>query len=1395
MDLNLLSQYYDRYGAPLSNPTVSYQVSVAGSNTVSYVVTVFNETGETDGSVVTVSNAPDPLNVTQYITLSWKAVDNAKGYKVYKAVNVNTYGFVTQIDSNTTQFVDYGVIVPNTSINPPTSNTTGRLNWDKLVFLPGRYAQSAELNELQSILNAKLKSVGDAVFSNGDIIKGCSLTIDKNGNASVTEGLVYIEGAVRYVSSGKLTISTTGTYYVGINIARKYIDETDDPVLKDPAQGYPGYATAGSARQTIDFQWAFDANKDNVDVVIWTVVNGVATKVNQPPQASGVDTIISRKLYDLHGNVLINGLRTKVFKDATYRNLVTLEIESGKAYVNGEEIEKPQSTMSVNVAQDKSALNQEEVPVWNGYLYEPDIIPLAEIDQVTIRVLVSETRYVPSTKDSCGWFFDDTGISLDSIIGVWSDSSKSTVYTFSNSDPGCVNRTTQVVLSGTGFALNPSNFSSGQSYYISYLKYVTAVKGTRQRANQVDTFTYATDNTQYQLTKSDVMKSSRSPIVVTRVSDGYVYVEGTDYSVNLGRSYTAVGPALITWLVQPQNQTQFTVSYYYWDHVVEGDYVSVDSYISDLSSYDYDEIEYPNAVDFRTNGTKPATANTNIIVQYKAYLSKWGWLVLNDDGTTTMVYGSSDTIPAKPKRPDIGLPLYLIYFPAASQDLTLSAEVDYNVKRDYDVNILEDRIDNVEDNLGLTMAEVQLLSKETLTPKKGMFVDSFVNADMLDVNRSTISVNTNAGEVTTRKNWSFGTVNLSSYSGVSIGKNTIVPAFTETLFDRQLIWTDGYAVEINPYAVFTPYVDVSLIPATDFWVDTIQTSEVQIETIQAQVDRLFWYQVRQAVVDLLGFDPNVPILPHTRGTITGTVNQQPVVVTYIELIPNLRQRMVIVQVKNCLPNQDVIRGYFEGVNVPLSVVTQADLNSAGVPYLTATGSNSSVAGAVKADSNGIVIAKFVIPPNIPAGERIFECKSDDGLVSGKASYYGYGLLERIDTIYRKLQYNINYWVMDPLAQSFYVESPVFLTSATVWVHRVPASSNYGLVATIKNLTEAGLPGQSVYGTGSVTKAQVMQMMGISDPTQTVEVPTMSNGVNIKFDDPVYIEPGWYALTIGSQSSDYYLFTAKGGSTVLGNLANSTWSGIGNPLSKQAHDGVLFLSYNNTTWETDLSRDLMFQLNKAVFNTSSVGNVRLSVSGVNFPIHEFVFSAVTKVPLGSMLNSYYDVGSGNTSFRIEDYDSQDSNDVVPINVGTNANELNINMSLSTLNSDVAPCIYLNKWGVVTWQYASSGSYYSQQVNLGQTFSNIKLWIDEIDNNGSVVYKASFDNGVTWYNLPVINSVSMRNGWTENELGGQLSSVTNNAVTSATAFIVRADLTCSSNNLWLSPRLSALRVLVY
>jgi hypothetical protein len=1409
MDEALVKQIYDRFGPPLDNPGVSFSVSGTGNATYKYIVTAFNETGETDGTLVMVSNAPENLSATQYIKLTWKVVDRAKGYRVYGRAE-GYLGLLTEFDVDQTEFIDYGVLVPDLSKTPPSKNQTGRLNWERVVFLPGRFAQSAEMNEVQSILNAKLKSVGDAVFDNGDIIRGCSLTVDeRTGETKITEGLVYIDGAVRYVKEGHLTLPTTGTVYVGINVVRSYIDENDDPVLRDPAQGYPGYATAGAAREVIDFEWVYSANKDDIDVVMWKIVDGVPTQIKPASQMSDVERIVGRKLYDLHGNVLIYGYSARVFKDDTRRDRVIFEIEPGKAYVNGWEIEKPQTKFEVSVAQDKYDPILEEVSVWQGYLYQPDVIPVASVSQVVMRVKVSETRYVTSTVDACNWYYDDTGTSIDSILGVWTDSSKTTSYTFSNTDPGCANRTTDVVLSGTGFALNPNKFTQGQSYYIEYLKFVTATKGVRQRAYQEDTFTYQSGVNSYQLTKSDVIKSSRSPVVVVNVDTGQQYVEGVDYTVDLGRSATTIGPAKINWLSPLSDGTRFTVKYYYWDHVVEGDYVAVDSYVSDLSSYDYDDIEYPNVIDFRTNGTKPASEKPVILVQYRAYLSKWGWLILKEDGDFEFVYGASAVNPAKPKRPDSGLPLYLVYFPAASQDLVLSAEVRYKVKRDYDVNVMEDRLSRLEHDVGLTMAELQLLTKDTVAPKKALLVDSFVDAEVMDTSRSTVNIDAARGECFLRKARQIGSVSVISLSNMQSGRTTFTLPYTEEVFDQQLVWTEDYAVEINPYAVFKPYVEVSLHPENDFWIETVEGSTVTVETVRVgDVGRIV-DDINGAVSRMLSMDTSWQAGNNPFQNIRGRVGGDNVVVGGVEIVPFLRQRVVLVWIKNCLPYQDNIKAKFDGRGVVLSVATQDDINAVGLVGVTPRGSAGSQSGTVKADVNGEVIAKFTIPANVSAGERLLEVYTDDGLVYGSAQYFGQGMVQRLERVTQQviqqtvIQQTIVQtgwwwnWGVDPLAQSFYVEKPVVVTSAWIWVHRVPpAGDDYGLEVGIRNMTEAGFPGQVVYGRGSVTKAQVMQMMGISDPIQTVTTPTLANAVKIQFDDPVYLPPGYYCLYVASQSSGYYVFTAKGRAKVLGNLANPTWSKIGQVLDRQVHDGMLFKSYNFLSWEIDMERDLMFRLNKAVFDTERTGAVELAVSGISYPIHEFQYGTAVVVPPGAAVVSQYNVGSGWIDFRMVDFDRERSQvgwDIV--NVGREASSLKFRLLLRTQNRDVAPLVLRDFGFVQVWKYDSSSEYYTKEVNVGQSFSYVKVWVNELTNSGSVNYKVSFDSGVTWYNLPLVNTVQLKEGWVEKELGGGLNSISGGSVSEASKFIVKAEIASGSATRWLTPKLSALRVLVY
>jgi len=1523
MEEDLLKEVYDRFGPPIQKPVVNYEVVGIGTATYQYVVTAFNETGETDGDLIIVSDAPVSLSHAQYIKLSWSKIERAKGYRVYGRTS-GGFGLLIELDVNETEFIDYGVLIPDTEKTPPTENKTGRENWERVLFLPGRGLQSAELNEVQSMMRARLKGIADVLFRDGDIVSGCALLIDKaEAKMRVTDGYVYVDGAVRFVKGAVLDIPE-GVWYVGIDIVRSYVDENDDPVLRDPAQGYPGYATGGAIREVIDFVWKVVRNESEVDVVVWKVDDWVPTLVKGGrPQISGVESVIARKLYDLHGNVLVRGFDVKTLKHPDRRDMIVFEISAGKAYIDGFEVEKLGTMMEVDVAQDKSSTYLEEVPVWSGLIYVPDMVPVAEVEKVTIRVKVAETRYVPNVLDACNWYFDDTSSSIDRILGVWTDSSKTTPYSYSNTDPGCAERNTDVVLSGTGFALDPTVFSVGQSYYIEYLRFYEAEKGTRNRAYQEDTFVYEEGQNQYQLTKNDVIKSSRSPIIVERVEDGYVFKEGVDYRVELGRSTTTIGPARIVWLEEQQDGMEFKVKYWYWDHVVEGDYVAVDSYVADLSSYDYDEVEYPNAIDFRTNGTKPAEEETDILVQYKAYLSKWGWMVIRSDGSIEFVYGEPGKVPVRPPMPETGLPRCLVYFPAASQDVSLMMETRYQVKRDCDVNVMEDRLSRLEHDVGLTMAELELLSKETIAPKKALLVDTFVTAEVMDENRSTVSLDAVEGTCFLKKNFQIGIAEIGDSSNLVFGKRTITLSYSEEVLDEQLVWTEDFAVEVNPYAVFKPYVDITVIPEVMFWIEKVEQGKVNVQTAKTQFSgKVTVDDVVEAVKKLLKVDTSWQYGNVLYSAISSQIGADIQRVISVSVVPELSQKVVLVWLKNCLPYQDNIRAKFDRYDVSLSVATQGDINLAGLKGVTPRGSAGSVSGSVKANEKGEVIAKFTIPAGVPGGVRYVEVYSDDGKVWGNAPIYAHCILvelKRVEpvnppppdvdpptlpppeappppwiatcnpegcapgktkcviqwqsipgaSVYRlegaipaggwRILYEgpLTYWQthevwcdapftvrlsykkygmwskitqimlrtrpcpenpgvvspdpppdlmfeqracsgVDPVAQSFYVDREVVVTSVWIWVHRVPPEGeNWGIEVGIKRLTESGFPGREVLGKGYVTKQEVMNMMGISNPSQTIVTPTLGNAVKIQFDDPVYLSPGWYVLYIASQSNGYYVFTAKMKKKVLGSLADPNWEKIGKILDRQQHDGMFFQSYNMVTWEVDMERDLMFRLSKAVFNVNTRGVLDINVSGVSYPVHEFLLGTYSVIPVGAKLVGMCRVDTGVwNEFTLAEL-SEEREDMLyrPVSVSSEASSLQLRLEFFTRSRDVAPIMFRDYRVLQVWRYDSESEYYTKEVNVAQGFEYIKVWVNEQLNNGSVVYEASFDSGVTWYELPLVGGINIGRGWVEKELGGSLSGITGGQVSTAYKFIVRMKLESGTATKWMTPKLSKLRVLVY
>ena len=63
--------------------------------------------------------------------------------------------------------------------------------YDELLFRASKGLQSAELNEIQSILSDKVADLGDALFNDGNIVRGGAILIDAN-DGSTTLGLSLI---------------------------------------------------------------------------------------------------------------------------------------------------------------------------------------------------------------------------------------------------------------------------------------------------------------------------------------------------------------------------------------------------------------------------------------------------------------------------------------------------------------------------------------------------------------------------------------------------------------------------------------------------------------------------------------------------------------------------------------------------------------------------------------------------------------------------------------------------------------------------------------------------------------------------------------------------------------------------------------------------------------------------------------------------------------------------------------------------------------------------------------------------------------------------------------------------------------------------------------------------
>ena len=289
-----------------------------------------------------------------------------------------------------------------------------------------------------------------------------------------------------------------------------------------------------------------------------------------------------------------------------------------------------------------------------------------------------------------------------------------------------------------------------------------------------------------------------------------------------------------------------TVQFNYFQHGA-GDYFSVDSY----SSIDYKDIpsfegiRLSDCLDFRpdivANNPNAFISSNDIIhtdsiinadVEY--YLPRIDKVYVNTEGEFGVIQGESTTKPSEPKTPENALALALIGVnPYTINANVLKTKMLENKRFTMsDIGRLENRIENLEYYVSLSLLEQQTANIELYDPntglnrfKNGFFVDSFDSHKMGDWTWENyhVSVGAMGSSNALRPEISINAIETEfsplESSNIIVKDGLAMLTYDEVTFISQYQATSR--INVNPYAIYRWDGRVDLSPSVDNWIDIV----------------------------------------------------------------------------------------------------------------------------------------------------------------------------------------------------------------------------------------------------------------------------------------------------------------------------------------------------------------------------------------------------------------------------------------------------------------------------------------------------------------------------------------------------------------------------------------------
>ena len=174
-------------------------------------------------------------------------------------------------------------------------------------------------------------------------------------------------------------------------------------------------------------------------------------------------------------------------------------------------------------------------------------------------------------------------------------------------------------------------------------------------------------------------------------------------------------------------------------------------------------------------------------------------------------------------------------------------------------------------------------------------------------------------------------------------------------------------------------------------------------------------------------------------------------------------------------------------------------------------------------------------------------------------------------------------MINPVAQTFFVDPSVypqgfFVSSIDICFKKTDLLTFLPITLQLRP-TVNGFPHSStIYSFGEVT-IPARNVLTTTFPNLTDIDST--NFTRFRFSVPVFLLPGEHAIILSSNSDQYEVFVAQIGNKQIG---------TDRLISQQPYAGSFFKSQNGSTYTPYQDIDLMFRVNKCVFDTNRTGSI-------------------------------------------------------------------------------------------------------------------------------------------------------------------------------------------------------------